>query len=104
LEEETKKPAHQCAKAEAELAALARQLDRLYAREPSGESRSALDKRRRVNRLDSKARPIIARREGLPAERATITFNRDPRSSGFAIFLKLPSGRSNSAAGEGWGI
>src|SRR5438105_10072186 len=40
LVEETRKPAHQCAKAAAELAALARQLARLYEHEPSGESRS----------------------------------------------------------------
>ena len=94
LVEETRKPAHQCAKAAAELAALARQLARLYEHEPSG----------RVTRLESKARAIVGELVGLSPERAPIAFNRDPRSSGFAIFVKLPSGRSNSAGGEGWGI
>ena len=105
LVEETRKPAHQCAKAAAELAALARQLARLYEREPSGESRSDPETTGRVNRLEGKARAIVGELVGLPPERAPITFNRDPRSShGFAIFVKLPSGRSNSAGGEGWGI
>ena len=104
LVEETRKPAHQCAKAAAELAALARQLARLYEREPSGESRSDPETRGRVTRLEGKARAIVGELVGLPPEKAPITFNRDPHSSGFAIFLKLPSGRSNSAGGEGWGI
>ena len=59
LVEETRKPAHQCAKAAAELAALARQLARLYEREPSGESRSDPETRGRVNRLESKGRAIV---------------------------------------------
>ena len=105
LVEETRKPAHQCAKAAAELAALARQLTRLYEHEPSGESRSDPETRGRVNRLESKARAIVGELLGAPPEKAPTTFNRDPRSShGFAIFVKLPSGRSNSAGGEGWGI
>ena len=99
LVEETRKPAHQCAKAAAELAALARQLNRLNERDTK-ESRSESETSGRINRLQSKARAIVGEL-GLPPEEA-ITFADDPH--GFAIYLKLPSGRSNSAGGEGWGI
>ena len=100
LVEETRKPAHQCAKAAAELAALARQLARLYQRVTTGESPSDLETRGRVNRLEGKARALVGEL-GLRPEEA-ITFN--DGAHGFAIYLKLPSGRSNSGAGKGWGI
>jgi len=99
LVEETRKPAHQCAKAAAELAALARQLNRLNERD-KGELRSESETKGRVNRLQSKARAIVGEL-GLPPEEA-VMFTDDPQ--GFAIYLKLPSGRSNSLAGKGWGI
>ena len=100
LVEETRKPAHQCAKVAAELAALARQLARLYQRDTTGESPSDLETRGRVNRLEGKARALVGEL-GLRPEEA-ITFN--DGAHGFAIYLKLPSGRSNSGAGKGWGI
>ena len=100
LVEETRKPAHQCAKAAAELAALARQLNRLNEPNAKGELRSESETKGRVNRLQSKARAIVGEL-GLPPEEA-VMFTDDPQ--GFAIYLKLPSGRSNSLAGKGWGI
>lgn len=100
LVEETKKPAHQCAKAAAELAALARQLNRLHEPDTGSESRSDAETKGRINRLRGKARAIVVEL-GLPPEEA-ITFTAD--AHGFAIYLKLPSGRSNSLAGTGWGV
>ena len=101
LVEETRKPAHQCAKAAAELAALARQLALLSQRDATGEFlRSDPESRGRVNRLEGKARALVGEL-GLRPEEA-ITFN--DGAHGFAIYLKLPSGRSNSGAGKGWGI
>ncbi len=99
LVEETRKPAHQCAKAAAELAALARQLNRLSERN-KGESRSDSETAARINRLQSKARAVVGE-PGLPPQEA-VTFSDAPQ--GFGIYLKLPSGRSNSGAGKGWGI
>src|SRR5438874_8167652 len=73
LVEETRKPAHQCAKAAAELAALARQLTRLYEHAPIGESPSDQETRGRVTRLEGKDRAIVDELVGLPPDRAPIT-------------------------------
>src|SRR5438034_10082782 len=78
LLEETRKPAHQCAKAAAELAALARQLNRLNEPNAKGELRSESETKGRVNRLQGKARAIVGELVGMPLEEAPVTFTDDP--------------------------